>query len=177
MRPSTLPLALAIGLLAGALLSGPAAAASPSGSELRADLDGRPIKLADVGKWFCHDFDHPQIHCYRSAARLEESVADHALAASADWATAAAYGPRDYVTIYSDPSYFGSYAHLSANYDQLWQIGWNDRISSFKVRNNASGRFYSNWFGGGTYFSFCCNSAVPWMTSTYDNTFSSVYRS
>jgi hypothetical protein len=90
---------------------------------------------------------------------------------------AAAFGPSDYVTIYSEPSYGGSYAHLAANYDQLWLIGWNDRVSSFKVRNDGRGRFYGNWYGSGTIYSFCCNSTVPWMTSTTDNTFSSVYRS
>jgi hypothetical protein len=147
-------------------------------SPLRADLDGRPIKLADVGRWFCHDFDHPQLHCYSSATDLEQAVTDRSLPSESGGFTAlAAHGPNDYVTIYSEPSYAGSYAHLSANYDQLFLIGWNDRISSFKARNSQAGKFYSNWFGSGTVRSFCCNTNVAWMTSTYDNTFSSVYRS
>lgn len=144
---------------------------------MRADLNGRPLRLADVGKWFCHDFEFPLIHCFTTAAGLEAAVLAPTPAADGEMALAAAYGPNDYVTIYSEPSYGGSYAHLSTNYDQLWLIGWNDRISSFKVRNNARGRFYSNWYAGGAIYSFCCNSTVPWLSSTYDNTFSSVYRS
>lgn len=177
MRSRTRTVALSLAIIAGLVFGSPAAAASSSVADMRADLDGRPIKLVDVGNWFCHDFDFPQIHCFTSATRLEAAVSVMRSSAGDRTTLAAAYGPNDYVTIYSEPSYGGSYAHLSTNYDQLWVIGWNDRISSFKVRNNAQGRFYSNWFAGGTVYSFCCNSTVPWMTSTYDNTFSSVYRS
>lgn len=174
LRPPSVALSLAI--FAGVLIGSPTAASAPTAAEMRADLEGRPLRLAEVGKWFCHDFDFPQIHCFTSATRLEAAILAQP-AGDGEMSVASAYGPGDYVTIYSEPSYGGSYAHLSANYDQLWLIGWNDRISSFKVRNNARGRFYSNWYGGGTVYSFCCNSTVPWMSSTYDNTFSSVYRS
>jgi hypothetical protein len=170
-------LAVVLGLMLLASATTSAALAGTPRDQLRADLDGRPIKLADVGRWFCHDFDYPQLHCYSSAGALEQALVDRSAASGGGVTALAAYGPNDYVTIYSEPSYAGSYAHLSANYDSLVLIGWNDRISSFKARNSQAGKFYSNWFGSGTVRSFCCNTTVPWMTSTYDNTFSSVYRS
>lgn len=173
---ATVALGLAIAL-SGITAQGAAAASRES--RLRADLDGRPMKLAEVGRWFCHDFDHPQIHCFTNASTLEGAVAERSAGVSVEGGeltTLAAFGPNDYVTIYSEPSYAGSYAHLSANYDQLWIIGWNDRISSYKGRNSQSGTFYSDWFGGGTVRTFCCNTTVSWLTATYDNAFSSVYR-
>lgn len=172
--------AIALGLIISLTgMTAEVAAAAPTERRLGADLDSRPIGLADVGLWFCHDFDHPQIHCFSTGPALESAVAERLASGSVesgDFTTLAAFGPNDYVTIYSEPSYGGSYAHLSANYDQLWMIGWNDRISSYKGRNSQSGTFYSDWFGGGTVRTFCCNMTVAWMTSTYDNTFSSVYR-
>lgn len=172
--------AIALGLMISLTgMAAEVAAAALTDRRLRADLDSLPIGLADVGLWFCHDFDHPEIHCFSTGPALESAVAERLASGSVEsgeFTTLAAFGPNDYVTIYSEPSYGGSYAHLSANYDQLWMIGWNDRISSYKGRNSQSGTFYSDWFGGGTVRTFCCNTTVAWMTSTYDNTFSSVYR-
>lgn len=90
--------------------------------------------------------------------------------------TAAAVGPSDYVTVYSDPSYGGSYMHVSQNYDTLFWIGWNDHISSYKARNSALGTFWSDWNAAGRRTDFCCNQVVATLPSTVDNTFTSVYR-
>src|SRR5712691_4153153 len=107
------------------------AAATNGASPVRADLEGRPIKVAEISSYFCHDFSFPLVHCFSTSARLEASLA------STDGSVTAAFGPSDYVTMYSEPSYGGSYIHLSQNYDTLFWIGWNDRVSSFKGRNNA----------------------------------------
>ena len=139
---------------------------------LSAYLDGRPIRSTDAGSWFCHDFEYPVIHCFSSASGLEAAIDEPAEAS----AIAAAFGPGDYVTIYSEPSYGGSYAHLSANYDTLFWIGWNDRISSYKVRNSQSGSFWEHFQGTGRRTPFCCNQLVPWLAADVDNTFTSVYR-
>ena len=88
----------------------------------------------------------------------------------------AAFGPSDYVTVYSSPGYGGSFAHLSQNYDALATIGWNDTISSYRARNSRTGTFYEHWFAGGTKKNFCCNQNVPSLAAGVDNTFSSVYR-
>jgi len=57
----------------------------------------------------------------------------------------------------------------------LITIGWNDRMSSFKARNGETGRFWTDWFNGGSSWPFCCNSQVSGL-GAYDNTFSSVQR-
>jgi hypothetical protein len=160
-----------------ALPSGTAVAASGT-SNIRADLEGRPIKVAEISSYFCHDHSFPVIHCFRTPAELEASLvsADQGGAASSNGSISAAFGPSDYVTIYSDPSYGGSFMHLSQNYDTLYWIGWNDRVSSFKGRNNASGTFWSDWYGTGRATDFCCNHTVPYLSAAVDNTFTSVYR-
>jgi hypothetical protein len=152
------------------------ATAGSEEQQLTAYLNGRPIELADVGLWYCHDFDYPKIQCFKSSAGLERDVASRSTA-QGGLSALAVHGPNDYVTIYAEPSYAGAYAHLSANYDQLWIIGWNDRISSYKARNTQRGEFFTDWFGSGYVRGFCCNTTMPWLTSTYDNKFSSVYRS
>ena len=144
-------------------------------TELRAELDGRPIPPAAAGQFFCHDFDYPLIRCYSTAVALEDSLAGAGGSTESSLSTAA-YGAGDYLTVYSEPSYASAYAHLSQNYDALWTIGWNDRISSFKVRNSASGRFWQDWYQQGWSYAFCCNSQVPSLSSSWDNQFSSVYR-
>jgi hypothetical protein len=143
--------------------------------ELRADLEGRPIDPAQASSYFCHDFDYPQIHCFVTPFELEAAVAQPVMASS-QGVVIAAFGPSDYVTVYSSPSYAGSFAHLSQSYDALATIGWNDTISSYRARNSRTGTFYQHWFAGGTAKNFCCNQNVPSLPSGVDNTFSSVYR-
>jgi hypothetical protein len=156
-----------IGLLVfGALLLGTAPGASADSKvALSADLAGQPIRLADVGKYHCHDLDYPRIHCFRTAEDL---------AASPPMAAALLSGVT-YVTIYDGASFLGSSMNVAQDYDILALIGWNDRVSSFKARNSLSGRFFVDWFGGGSGWSFCCNSTASTLGS-FDNTFSSVYQ-
>jgi hypothetical protein len=137
---------------------------------VRADLDGRPIKAAEISRYFCHDHSYPHVHCFSTSADLEVALG------SSDGAIAAAYGPSDYVTIYSEPSYGGSYMHLSQNYDTLFWIGWSDQVSSYKGRNAGRGTFWSDWYGTGRATSFCCNQTVPYLSAAVDDTFTSVYR-
>jgi hypothetical protein len=152
-------------LLVGAgLMPGPVTAREPSGRELRADLDGKPMALVDVGRSYCHDFDYPVIHCFSTPIALEAAVE-----------STAALAGVDYVTIYEFSTYQGAYMYLSEDSWALSGIGWNDRISSFVVRNGQSGAFWTDWLYSGTKYNFCCNSQVPALGG-YDNTFSSVYR-
>ena len=165
---------MAAGLALGAIyLVTPGAEAKQS--ELRADLNGRPIDPAQASSYFCHDFDFPEIHCFSTPSELEAAVAEPASASSQNLVIAA-FGPSDYVTVYSSPGYGGSFAHLSQNYDALATIGWNDIVSSYKARNNRTGTFYEHWFAGGTRKNFCCNQNVPSLAAAVDNTFSSVYQ-
>lgn len=154
------------------LISGVAQAA-PSRPYIRADVQGRQIEPSEIGKYFCHDFDFPRIRCFESAAELDGALV---MTSTATLSVAAAFGPNDYVTVYSGPTFSGNYAHLSQNYDTLFVIGWNDQISSYKGRNGASGTFWSDWYGNGRATSFCCNTQVTSLPAGVDNTFTSVYR-
>lgn len=152
---------LSLGMLAPNLAI---AADGATNATLRADLDGVQMKLVEVGDHFCNDFDYPVIHCYSSAKALEARV---------NIASAASSGL--YLTAYDYTGFQGSYMYFSQNYTCLACIGWDDRISSFIVRNSQSGNFYTDWFYGGTVYGWCCNQALTGLGS-YNNTFSSVYR-
>ena len=161
---------LAVGLMvlssltiAGMGNPGAARAADPN-PELTATLDGRPIPLRDVGKYFCDDFAYPEIRCSSTRLLAEARAAGLALATAVD-----------YVTIYDQPNFGGAYMNVSQNYSVLALIGWNDRISSFKARNNETGTFYVDWFYSGGPWSFCCSGQAAGLGGA-DNTFSSVIR-
>jgi hypothetical protein len=148
-----------------AALGGPGLALAETGdAQLHADLDGRPLALQRVANYFCDDFSSPQIHCYTTPLRLESAVT----------ATLSATAVT-YVTVYDYAGFAGSYMYMSQDYTVLATLGWNDRISSFIARNSQSGHFYTDWFYGGTSYSFCCNQQVLSLGG-YDNTFSSVHR-
>jgi len=161
--------AVVIAMLGTVILSGTVQAANESPG-IRADLDGRPIKASEISSYYCHDFAFPDVHCFSSGSELEASLI------VGGGLIAAAFGPNDYVTVYSEPTYAGSYMHLSQNYDTLFWIGWSDRISSYKARNNGRGTFWSDWYGTGRRTDFCCGQTAPSLSSTVDNTFTSVYR-
>jgi hypothetical protein len=156
-------LAVTVVLVAAAPVSG--APPAPKEDQLTADLDGRPIKLSEVGHWYCHDFDYPVIHCFSEPARASAGLAGTA--------TALASGVT-YVTVYEYTSWQGAFMHMSENYSILALIGWSDRISSFEVHNSMSGAFWTDWLYGGTRYNFCCNQEVNSLGG-YNDTFSSVF--
>jgi len=148
-----------------------AAAAAPAANAaegadpaLEAYLDGKPIPLEDVGKYYCDDFDYPVINCSRTA-----------LLPQARGTLLAVLAGVDYVSIYDGGFYGGSMMHVSADYPSLLTIGWNDKISSFKGRNSETGQFTTDWFYGGSSWAFCCNSTVSSLGS-WSNTFSALRR-
>jgi hypothetical protein len=159
--------ALLFGVLLALVPSTPAVAAA---AEVVATLDGRAIAIAEIADHYCHDFEFPVIRCFsRAAARdLSRSVPAGPQGAAAVTAVA-------YVTMYDGAGFSGSNFLVSQDYNALAAIGWNDRASSFKGRNSETGRFYKDWFAGGSSWAFCCNQQTGNL-GTYDNTFSSVYR-
>jgi hypothetical protein len=116
---------------------------------------------------YCHDFYYPRIHCFRSQRDLD---------AAATSAIAATLSSADYVLIYDGATQTGASMYVSQNYDALFTIGWNDRISSYQGLNSASGTFWTDWFASGTARNFCCNTSVLSLPSNLDNAFSSSYR-
>jgi hypothetical protein len=150
-------------LLCGVLNPAGAVAADPRVS-VTAYLDGVAIPLEDVSKFYCDDFAYPVITCSRTPLVTSVRSTLFVLLASVE-----------YVTIYELTSYSGAWMNVSQDYTALALVGWNDRISSFRVRNSETGRFYVDWFFGGSTWSFCCNSQLPTL-GAYDNTFSSIQR-
>jgi hypothetical protein len=131
---------------------------------MTATLDGKPIPLADVSKYFCDDFSYPEIRCSTSRLLADTRATLSSLLTS-----------LDYVTIFDGVSFSGAYMNVSQDYNVLGLIGWNDRISSFKARNSETGTFFVDWFYGGSQWSFCCNTQQSSLGG-YDNTFSSIQR-
>ena len=164
-RARRIAVSVAIGVLLAQLLAVPVAGAGGTKeSQLSAYLDGRPIPLSDVGKYYCDDFDYPVIRCSSSP-----------LIASLRTTTVTLLAAVDYVTIYENTSFNGAYMHVSQDYGSLITIGWNDRISSFRGRNSETGTLWTDWFNTGSSWPFCCNSQFSSL-GAYNNTFSSVQR-
>lgn len=144
--------------------------AAAAGVEVVADLDGVPISVAQIPSFYCHDGDFPQIHCFATARDLEQ-----ARVATAD-AGLLSVNAVTYVIVYAQTGYSGSYLAISQDYATLAVVGWNDRIRSFYAANSELGRFWTDWFAGGSRLDFCCNAAVPSLSATFDQQISSVYR-
>jgi hypothetical protein len=169
-------------VLASSLLVFPAGVAAGE-PPIRADLEGKPIPAVEVGDWFCHDFEYPAIHCFRSAAGLDAAVADLGLEpltpdtnvgeAVAQTSPAAA-SALSYVRVFVDANYSGGSAYFSVNYSNLGLIGWNDKISSYVALNSLSGQFWENTSYWGLLDSFCCNQLVSYVGDAYNDKFSSV---
>ncbi len=147
-----------------------------AGVTVRADLEGRSIPLRQVGGHFCHDFDYPRIHCFRTNDALDRAVAPR-LAVRTRSRTAEtgslAVSALSYVRVYEHASFAGASAYLSVNYTDLRTIGWNDRISSFSVQNNSVGQFFTDIYYAASSYSFCCNQLVP-ILDGWNDRFSSV---
>jgi hypothetical protein len=158
---------LVLGSLALGGITNPSGAAAGGGGAVvtpTAYLDGKSIPLADVSRYYCDDFSYPVIRCSTSE-----------LVAEARATLTLALASVQYLTIYDQALYGGGWMHVSQDYTALVFIGWDDRISSFKARNSETGRFFTDWFFGGSIWSFCCNQQQASLGG-YDNTFSSIAR-
>jgi hypothetical protein len=164
-------------LVASLFLTVTAQVSAGQGSRLTADLEGRPIAASSSSGYFCHDFDFPRIHCFRTAAALNAAIGIQPARSVRLLAAAPATPAGTWVTVYSDASYAGSFAYLSHNYDKLGDIGWNDIISSFRVQATFNGRFARDTFGAGWQYFWYAGQNIPYVGSSYNDQFSSFYRS
>jgi hypothetical protein len=138
-----------------------------AGERLRADLEGTSIPLVDVGKHFCHDLDAPAIHCFADLAALDAAVASRTPMEVGALAV-------NYVRVFADRDYGGPAAYLSASYSNLGAIGWNDRISSYKVLIAGKGELREHIDYAGLIDSFCCTQWVTYVGDPYNDKYSSV---
>jgi len=161
MRASVFRAALVAALLA-------ATAPGVSAGTIRATLDGRPIGLAQVGGLACHDLEFPVIRCYSTVAQLDAAVAADRF--SVDLATSGGY-----VIVYQNIYYGGANPKvLTTDVPWLSDIGWNDKISSFRSFG-ATGVFYEHSPTGGFGYYYGPASQVPYVGDFYNDKFSSFY--
>jgi len=165
-------------LLAWVVLIATAPVAAAKDTRITADLDGSPIAASSSSAYYCHDFDYPRIHCFRSAGGLQAAMglASPTKAGLLSPASTASAPAGTWVTVFADATFAGSFAYLSHNYDRLGDIGWNDRISSFVVNVSINGFFAQNVFGSGWGYNWCCYQNIPYVGSSYNDQFSSFYR-
>jgi hypothetical protein len=159
--------------LAALLLSAQAALAQPASLDPESDgpviasLDGRSVSLDIATQYHCHDFASPELRCFTS-------VEDHDLDFfGGDGNSVSVLSSSGYVIAWSGNSYSGSSVTLTQNYSNLGTIGWNDRISSYKVYTSLSGAFYEHTSYTGLVQTYCCNAQVAYVGDTRNNTFSS----
>ena len=168
---------VALSLIGVILLNSLGSRAAARVEPLVADLEGVAIPATQAGEFYCHDFDHPLIRCFRTPARLEEAVTARSTSAGVASDGVGALGAMAvaYVRIFDGSSFTGTYAYLSQDYANLGSIGWNDRISSYQGVNSETGGFYTGTSYSGTTDYFCCNESVSSLGSL-DNSFSSARR-
>jgi hypothetical protein len=184
MRPLRVRLGSMVALALISVLGVPQAAlaAPPVG----ADLEGRPLSIDRISGYYCHDLDYPRIHCFTTAAELESAVSGGTLAqprtdgiveaGSESLAILAAAPAGTWVTVYKDSGWTGSYAYLSRNYSNLSEIGWNDRISSYRVQVGFGGEFWQHSLATGWLFPWTPFQTKSYVGDAYNDQFSSFYR-
>jgi hypothetical protein len=140
---------------------------------VRASLNGRAIPLEQVSDLPCHDFQFPLIRCFDSVASLDADVTTEVT--RGDLSPELAVAASGYVVVYEHAWYGGANPKvLSSDVAWLSDIGWNDKISSFKSFG-ASGVFYENSPSGGFGYYFGPTTRVPTLNSAYNDKFSSFY--
>ena len=137
-----------------------------------ATMDGRMIAIDRTAHLDCHDFEYPVIRCFGSVASLESDVA--AQLARRNTRASFAAASVGYVVAYEHTAYQGATKVLSSDVPWLSDIGWNDRISSFKSFG-ASGAFHEHSPSGGFLYFYGPTARVPTLSGTYNDKFSAFY--
>jgi hypothetical protein len=168
--------AIALALLLAAASASPRTAhAESTGRPLLATLDGERVSIAMAAQYHCHDLIVGQLTCFSSEAQRDQAVA--MLLSSERIAAVDEAMPltvNGYVVAYVDASFRGGSVVLSHDYDNLGDIGWNDRISSYRDYTTMVGAFYVDANESGNYQSFCCLAQVSYVGDYFNDTFSSV---
>lgn len=136
--------------------------------EMTAILDGQRISVARAAELSCHDLDYPVITCFSSSKEMLEAVSVLTTERSDGGTEALATG---YVIVWADATFAGASRTLSINYPYLGDIGWNDRISSFRSYG-ASGRFREHSPGSGFIYSYSSSAYVTYVGDVYNDKFS-----
>lgn len=151
----------------------------PEDSERGAVYQDEPIPLADVVEHHCHDGESPTIRCFDTAAERDADAAEAVPIADASGLSsldvlALTASSTFYVTFWQDAGYGGSSFTTSQPQPDLRDIGWNDKISSFKSLNGQRPK----WFADVQYvtpsWQWAAGANVSYVGDTANDRFSSV---
>lgn len=167
MRIAAAALAAAVALGSGQVATARSTATIPSRA-LIVRLDGRSATVPAAAKNHCHDAVKGTLECFSSASARD--AAWQAIRLSQPLSPAS----NGYVIAWVGATYTGASVVLTQDYANLTTIGWNDRISAYKVYTNLTGAFYehSNYWGLTQFF--CCFSQVSYVGNAYNDRFSSI---
>jgi len=135
-------------------------------------LGDGPIPLSRAASLHCHDLERPIIRCFRTERQLMAAVRA-SMTRPPYRRSGAILSSISYVHIFADAGFDGASMFLTGAYSNLGDIGWNDRISSFRSVNNGAGTFSQHAGYEGTHYAFCCDTAVS-NVGVYNDTWSSV---
>ena len=153
-------------ILVSAILAVPVAASDP----VTATRSGMPIDLGQAARLSCHDLDYPVLRCFASPDAMLLD-AQRRLHEGGSAVRAVAVLDVGYVVVYEHATYGGSSMLLSADQAWLSDIGWNDRISSFKSFG-GTGNFREHSPGSGFSYTFSPSSQVSSLSGSYNDKFS-----
>jgi hypothetical protein len=167
--------AITLALLLATVSAAPGTARSGSTAQpLLATLDGQQVPIAVAAQYHCHDLIAGQLTCFSSPEERDEAVALLGPQGSTAAGETMPLSPNGYLMAYVDILYGGGSVVLSHDYDNLGDIGWNDRISSYRVYTSLGGVFYTNANLRGDYQSFCCFADVSYVGDFFNDKFSSI---
>ncbi len=135
-------------------------------------LDGIQVMLAEASAHHCHDLNPDVLECFTSEVDRDSALAS-ALAGQRANSRELAAASSGYVIVWADPSFAGASTVLSQDYANLTSIGWNDRISSYRVYTTYTGAFYDQAYYSGLTQFYCCFAQVGYVGNAYNNIFSS----
>ncbi len=155
-----------------ASLIGTGAPAPATATRSVASLDGRPIPLTRMARLHCHDLDGGAFRCFRTERALSTALAR--MISRPFRPGGASIQAVSYVRLYEHELYAGASIALSQDYPNLSSIGWNDRMTSFKVLNSGDGSMHrDSQYQSGSY-GFCCTTQVSNVGSSWNDVVSSV---
>ncbi|MBI3747334.1 MAG: hypothetical protein HY262_00570 [Chloroflexi bacterium] len=132
-------------------------------------LDGRPLALADVYRYHCHDRSYPLIRCFLDPAQRD--LDELAAASAAELSTSVS----PYVRWYADRDLLGASFDATNPYSNLGDVGWNDKISSFSPYPGGHPRWSQDIGYGGTRWDWG-TAPVSYVGDAANDRFSSVER-
>lgn len=152
-------------LLIGLLLVSTAPPEPPTGSDVRAVLEGRSIPVGDVHRYHCHDGAYPEVRCFNDEPSRDRDAgsqgaveatgpaattvigtgaAERTITRAARLSDTTSASATYYVTFYEHANYGGASYTASQSISDLSNFGWNDAVTSFKSLSGQRPKWWEN---------------------------------